>query len=270
MIHVLSNKEYEGYEAIREVARARALLAFDFDGTLAPMVDDPADARVGDHTRALLRAAALLFPCAVISGRARADLAARLARVPLLAIVGNHGAERGTAPPPGDVRAQVQAWASALRAAVGGDGVVVEDKGFTVAVHYRMARDAAEARSRIVQLASVLPGARVFGGHAVVNLAPVGAATKADAMASLAAQFPPWPVLFVGDDDTDEDAFRSRVVSHPIRVGWSERSAARYYLENQAEVDRLLWMLVAERARVANLGEGWQELDPARNIGGVE
>lgn len=267
MIHVLSD---EGREVLRVLARQGALLAFDFDGTLAPIVDDPASAQVSAHTQALLRTAALLYPCAVISGRARADLAKRLARIPVARLVGNHGAEADAEPPPPLVRTQVRAWAGALRDAVEGDGVEVEDKGFTVAVHFRRAREPAGARLRILHLASVLPGARVFGGHAVVNVAPIGAPTKADAIDAFAAQFPPGPLLFAGDDETDEDAFRSPLVTCAVRVGRSERTAARYCLETQADVDRLLWVLVSERARGSGLVDRWQDLDPSRSSGGGE
>jgi trehalose 6-phosphate phosphatase len=270
VIHLLSNRGYEGFDAIRELARARALLVLDFDGTLAPIVEDPDEARVGEHTRALLRAAALLFPCAVVSGRARADLALRLARIPALMLAGNHGAEQGDEPPPPALRARVREWATTMSDALHDPRIRVEDKGFSLAIHYRGANDPAAARDRIVRLASLLPGVRIFGGHAVVNLAPIGAPTKGDAVKALAAQFPPWPVVFIGDDETDEDAFRSPVVTHPIRVGWSEQTAARYYVSDRAEVDTLLSMLVSERARACGLTDGWQQLDIVQTLGGAE
>jgi trehalose 6-phosphate phosphatase len=267
-MHLLSA---DGREVLRALAQ-RALLAFDFDGTLAPIVDDPEQARLGRRTRALLVAAARLFPCAVVSGRSRADLATRLAGIPGLELVGNHGAEREAGAPPPFVRARVRAWAGALRDAAGCEGVTVEDKGYSVAVHYRRARSPVEARRRILTLAAALPGARVFGGHSVVNLAPADAPTKADAIERFASSYPPWPVLFVGDDVTDEDGFRSPVVTHPVRVGRPDLTAARYHLASQQEVDDLLWCLVSERARAAGLDGEWQELDPAleHEHGGVE
>jgi trehalose 6-phosphate phosphatase len=197
-------------------------------------------------------------------------LATRLARIPVSLLVGNHGAETEAEPPPPIVRSQVRAWAAALMEAVEGDGIEVEDKGFSVAVHFRRAVAPELARRRILHLASVMPGARVFGGHAVVNLAPIGAPTKAEAIDVFAAQFPPGPLLFAGDDETDEDAFRWPPVTHGVRVGRSESTAARYFLEGQVDVERLLWALVSERARVAGLGDGWQDLNPSRNRGGLE
>jgi trehalose 6-phosphate phosphatase len=266
VIHFLSR---EGRDALHAIVRDRALLAFDFDGTLAPIVEDPRDAQMRDHTRALLRAASMLFPCAVVSGRARADVLARLGNARVPAVVGNHGAEWGDAAPR-LVRERVAAWAAALRETIDEEGVEIEDKGLTVAVHYRRARSPEAARRRIVQVAALLPGVRVFGGHAVVNLAPVGAPTKADAIEAFSLEFPPAPLAYFGDDETDEDAFRSHVVTYAVRIGPSETSAARYHLETQAEIDTLLWTLVSERARVAGAGDGWLELDPARIHGGGE
>jgi len=233
---------------VREAARG-AVLVFDFDGTLARMVGDRGSAAMTEHTRALLRAVAVMYPCAVVSGRARADVAARLANVPLRAIVGNHGAEPDPSMPPLLVRARARSWAAALRASVDEEGIDVEDKGISVAVHVRHARSPAEAHDRISRLASALPGARVFGGKAVVNVVPEGAGTKAGAVETLAARFAGSLVMYVGDDETDEDAFRSRAVTWGVRVGRSERSAAGYYLEDQFEVDTLLRAVLFEHAR---------------------
>src|SRR5690349_2822264 len=116
-----------GAEVVSEIARARTLLAFDFDGTLAPIVADRTAAAMRDETRALLRAAALLYPCAVISGRARADVAARLKGVPLAAVVGCHGAEPGFGPLDRTLERSVASWRSRLAVALRGcDGIEVE------------------------------------------------------------------------------------------------------------------------------------------------
>jgi trehalose 6-phosphate phosphatase len=199
----------------------------------------------------------------------RADVLARLGNVRIHTVVGNHGAEWGRGAPPG-VTARVAAWAAALREAVDDEGVEIEEKGLSVAVHYRRARSPDAARRRILKLAALLPGARVFGGHAVVNLTPVGGPTKADALEGFSLQLSPAPLMYLGDDETDEDAFRSPVVTYGVRVGRSEASAARYHLEHQGEIDAVLWGLVSERVRLAGLGDEWLALDPARNAGGDE
>lgn len=239
-----------------ELARDRALLVFDFDGTLAPIVERPADAAMRDDTRALLRVAALLYPCAVVSGRSRADLAPRLEGIPLLAFVGNHGAEAGFGPVDRSPRPVVAAWSEHLAAVLGGaPGIEIEDKGLSIAIHYRRAPDREGAERRVRAAADALEGVRVFGGHAVVNVAPSGAPGKGAAVAQLLARIGPRKVLYVGDDVTDEDAFASASVAVAVRVGRAEGSAARFYLPAQADVDGLLRALVSARRMVDGGGD---------------
>ncbi len=240
--------------AIEEAAHRRALLVFDFDGTLAPIVLDRAAAALRDSTRALLRKAALVYPTAVVSGRSRSDVAARVAHAPLVAVVGNHGGEPGHEGPDPRVRRRVEAWAAALaRALADLGGVEVEDKGITLTVHYRRSRRPESARRRIVEAASALEGARVSGGHAVVNVCPAGMPRKGAAVEKLVARFAAPMAVYVGDDVTDEDAFESPAVAVSIRVGRSRDSSARYYLDEQADLDALLDALIAARESAAQV-----------------
>jgi trehalose 6-phosphate phosphatase len=237
--------------ALDALARERALLVFDFDGTLAPIVERPEDAAMRDETRALLRVAALLYPCAVVSGRSRADLAPRLAGVPLLAFVGSHGAEAGFGPVDSGPRPRVARWVAELRARLAGaPGVEVEDKGLSVAIHYRRAPDVSAAKARVRDAAEALDGARVFGGHAVVNAVPAESPDKGGAVGALLHRIGWRQALYVGDDVTDEDAFAAEGVAIGVRVGIAPASAARYYLPEQRDVDALLGALVAARRRL--------------------
>lgn len=238
------------------IARERALLAFDFDGTLAPIVPDRGAAALAPETRRLLRALAVLHPCAVISGRARDDVKRRLAGIPLAAVIGNHGAEAGRGPLDRTRRARVVSWKRALARAVDGHaGVEVEDKGFSVAVHYRHAPARAAARHLVLRAAGALEGARVFGGHAVVNVVPIGAPDKGAALEELVAQRAPPLVVYVGDDRTDEEAFHSPVVDVAIRVGRTARSSARWFVPGQGAIDALLRALINARTRSDGLGD---------------
>ncbi len=245
----------EGRSVLDDVARRRLLLAFDFDGTLAPMVEDRDAAIIPASTKRLLRLLCVFHPCAVVSGRSRADLLRRVEGIPLTAIVGNHGAEAGHGPVDRTVRSLVVAWRELARAALQGvEGVEIEDKGLSLAFHYRRARDP-EATERIVTAAaSALCGARVFGGHAVVNVVPPDAHDKGRAVADvLAWQTPRNGALYVGDDATDEDAFASEVVQVAIRVGESPSSAASFFLASQERIDDLLRALVCARRRIDGL-----------------
>lgn len=237
------------------LARERGLLVLDFDGTLAPIVERPADAAMRESTRGLLRVAALLYPCAVVSGRSRADLAPRLEGVPLLAVVGNHGAEAGFGPVDRSPRPAVTAWRERLQGLLAGvAGVEIEDKGLSLAIHYRRAPDPAATARRVRAAALTLEDVRVFGGHAVVNVAPAGAPDKGDAVAELLERIGPRAVLYAGDDVTDEDAFVSARVAVSVRVGRSDASRAAFYVPGQADVDALLAALVAARRRADGRG----------------
>jgi trehalose 6-phosphate phosphatase len=78
-------------DVLERYAWSRTAVVFDFDGTLAPMVDCPADASMRSRTSSLLRKSALLCPVSVVSGRALPDLEERLKSIPLVSVFGNHG-----------------------------------------------------------------------------------------------------------------------------------------------------------------------------------
>ncbi|BDG02309.1 trehalose-phosphatase [Anaeromyxobacter oryzae] len=250
-----------GREAVLEIARGRALLALDFDGTLAPIVPDRNAARVRSDTAGLLRTAALMYPCAVVSGRSRGDVASRLPRVPLVAVIGNHGAEAAFGPLDRGLERQVAAWHGPLSDALAAtQGVDVEDKYFSIAVHYRAAPSWDLARRRILDAAARLGNVRIFDGHAVVNLVPADAPTKADALEDLSRRLGARAVAYVGDDATDEEAFRSGAVTYPVRIGHGRETAARFALPDQAAIDDLLRALIAARAQQDGLGARWEGL----------
>lgn len=251
-----------GDEALREIARERPLLVFDFDGTLAPIVEEPERAAMRPATRTLLRIAGLMYPCAVVSGRRRADVLARLEGIPLVAVVGNHGAEAGFGPVDRSPRAEVERWLAALgRDLAELPGVHLEDKGLSVAVHYRCAPRRPEARRAILAAAGRIPEARVFGGKAVVNVVPRDAHDKGDAVGALLVRAGRRTAVFVGDDATDEDAFRCPAVDLGVRVGRWHGSTARYYIPAQADVDDLLRALVKARRRLDGLSEDIEGLE---------
>jgi trehalose 6-phosphate phosphatase len=238
-------------EAQRKVlgalAARRTLLAFDFDGTLAPIVPLRDRARLGPRTVRMLGAVAARWPCVVISGRARDDVRRRLDGVPLLAVVGNHGAEQRPALPGVPAwRARTRRWRGRLQSSLAGvPGVDLEDKGLTLAVHVRRS----SSRPDVVRALRDLRGSRVVAGKRVFNVVPSDAPDKGVALARLVRRGRFERVLFVGDDDTDEDVFRRNlgVPTVGVRVGQHAGSAAPYYLRRQADVDRLLERLRQER-----------------------
>ncbi len=231
-----------------EFARSRLLVAFDYDGTLAPITSNPAQAPMRDRTRELLRELCRRYPCVVISGRARHDVQLLLSGIELAAVAGNHGAEL-----PGfeeNASAEVSGWRAHLADALGGlPGVLVEDKQHSLSVHYRAAGDKTAARSRIFEVVAQLDSARVIGGKDVVNLVPKGARHKGYALDELRRGASCDAALYVGDDETDEDVFKMRRALRllTVRVGVKRASEAEYYVKTQREVDALIEALVELR-----------------------
>lgn len=196
----------------------RALIAVDFDGTLAPIIDDPAAARATpDATRALTRLAGRAGTVAIITGRPAADAAsfAGVASVPGVIVLGHYGMqrfERGTvsSPPPPPGLSVARAELPAVLSAAGADpGTWIEDKGDALAVHTRRApRPDAELGQLRAPLAGLAArtGLALEPGRLVLELRPPGA-DKGRSLTSLARERAPEAILFCGDDLGDRPAF---------------------------------------------------------------
>jgi trehalose 6-phosphate phosphatase len=234
-----------------QLAHAHVLLAFDFDGTLAPIVEDREGAEMRESTRRLFARLGALYPTAVISGRSQRDVSARIRGLGVKYVIGNHGLEPGDQIAP--FEAQVKVAAPLLMASLSTlAGVEVEDKRYSLAVHYRRARQKGAARKAILAAVAALPSSfRVVGGKLVMNLVPSGAAHKGDAVLDLRRRESADTAFYVGDDVTDEDVFAldqpGRLLT--ARVGMSKTSAAGYFLRGQRQIDTLLERLVEYRAR---------------------
>ncbi len=243
----------DGRNELRRLARSATLYAFDFDGTLAPIVADPAQARAADRVTRPLAQLALLVPVAVVSGRAQRDLIERLP-CEIAYLVGNHGNEGlPEEPDTSQLVETCRRWRASLELqllAPEGQGVRLEDKGRSLSLHYRAAQDPVAASTFLRSVASALmPQPTVIDGKMVLNLLPPGALTKFEALRILAQHEGVTEVLFVGDDDTDEIAFQ-RAPSHwtTVRIDPHGKTAARYCLDEQASIEVLLAHLLAEHA----------------------
>jgi trehalose 6-phosphate phosphatase len=231
---------------LAQLAYERTLCAFDFDGTLSPIVEHPGQAVMGAQTRALLGRVAALYPSIIVSGRAREDVLGKLNGLEVARVIGNHGAEtEATAPGP---NRRVLQWKASLERELGDlSDLWVEDKGLSLAVHYRQSHQKAEARRRILAAARNLQRVRVVGGKQVVNLVVDRSPDKGEALAAERDRLGCNWVLYVGDDDNDEDAFKLDGNIVPVRIGRKQRSCARYYLRAQPEIDKLLELLAQFR-----------------------
>jgi trehalose 6-phosphate phosphatase len=232
-----------------QFALSNVLLAFDYDGTLAPIASTPARARMRRTTKNLLAKVTRLYPCVVISGRQLHDLEARLDRIPVWCVFGNHGLEPGATGHRADDN--VRGWVEHLNDQLGEqDGVVIEEKKYSVTIHYRQARDKARARAAISEAARGLTNARTLGGSLAVSVIPRGGPDKGVALQEARRRFACDTAIYVGDDDSDEDAFISGPPEQllSVRVGAPEGSRARYCLSTQTAIDTLLETLLALRA----------------------
>ncbi|MEO5762222.1 MAG: trehalose-phosphatase [Vicinamibacteria bacterium] len=234
-------------------AWSETLLAFDFDGTLAPIVTRPEFATMRPTTRKLLKRAADLYPCVVISGRGMTDVSRRLEGVALRAVVGNHGVEPWTATK--RIHQRVHAWRPIFEKALAGElGIEIEDKTYSLAIHFRRSRKKKRIRALVEGAASKLESIRLIGGIEVVNVVPSDAPHKGIALERERARLHCDTAIYVGDDVTDEDVFAldqpGRLLS--VRVGKNLRSKADFYFPDQIEIDSFLRALVELReSRVA-------------------
>jgi len=235
-----------GHRAVlAEFAASNVLLAFDFDGTLAPIVSTPAAARMRPETRRLLGTVARCYPCVVISGRPLAELTKRFRRIPVWHLVGDHGFEPLGASP--GASAHVGGWMDVLRRRLpSGLGLVIEQKKNSVTVHYRQVRDKRRVLEVITEAVRHLEDARAVKGEEAINLLPFGGPHKGVALQQARRVFACDTAIYVGDDATDEDAFTSAPADRllAIRVGTQQPSKARYRLRSQLEIDRFLEALI--------------------------
>ena len=247
-------------ELAADTGRRPLLVALDFDGTLAPLVDDPSASRaLPGAAAALVQLVALPTSArvhvALVSGRALGDLHT-LAQAPVgTFLIGSHGAERARVTAFGLDRDVVQLdddvadrlaslGAEVAAVARGRDGVWVETKPTAVVVHTRLAPDdvADVAEAEALEVGARL-GTNVLHGKDVVEISVLHA-SKGDAVTALRNELGARVVVYVGDDVTDEHAF---AVLGPddvtVKVGPGE-TIAEYRVDGPDDVVEALTALV--------------------------
>ncbi len=222
------------------------LYAFDLDGTLAPIAADPGGILVPDAIQKALARLKKRAVVAIITGRSRKDAQRHLGVVPQY-LVGNHGAEGlpGWEQREKKFRRLADEWEKQLSRIIPdgeNSGIVIENKGMSVSLHYRGASN--RPASRFIALNAVdllIPQPRVIGGKYVENLLPKEAPDKGTALLRLMDGAGCAKGFFVGDDRTDEDVFQldgDRLFT--VRVGTDKKSRARFFLRVQREIPLLL------------------------------
>jgi trehalose-phosphatase len=237
----------------RLAALPRLLVASDFDGVLSPIVLEPSKAYPLPGAMAVLDGLAALpdTTVALVSGRARRDLAAVAGAPEAVLLVGSHGSEFADgvelAPAQAELHARVEA---ALRELLRDHpDVWLETKPTTVVVHTRTAPAEVKAAAQAAVQAgpATWPGVHATNGKEVIELAVV-TTHKGIAVAALRDKAPADAVLFLGDDLTDENAFAVlRDEDVGIKVGPGETRAG-FRVDDPQAVVRVLQLLLDLRS----------------------
>ena len=248
-------------EHVQEIAggTGRATVFLDYDGTLTPIVSQPEDAWLSDSMRQTLRELAARAPIvAILSGRDLDDVRRRV-NIDAIVYAGSHGFD--IAGPHGLRRQMATEFLPTLdlaekelHAALDGiSGARVERKRFSIAAHYRHVNenDVPKVKQAVGEVATRHRKLRRINGKKVYELLPDVAWDKGKAvlwlLETLGLDRGNIRSIYIGDDRTDEDAFRV-LEQRGIGILVSEQSqptAARYSLRDPAEVERFLRALTA-------------------------
>jgi trehalose 6-phosphate phosphatase len=239
-----------GLHALHALALRSPLCLFDFDGTLAPLEPDPTRVMLPPSVQQRLQLLQRRVAVGIVTGRSLRDIRRRLAFRPDY-LIGNHGIE-GV---PGDHTATAaladicSQWKATLASEIAAidPAIWLEDKQYSLSLHYLHARDTAGAVAALSALFSTLdPCPRVISGKHIFNLLPYDSGDKGRAVLQLLRHTTSAAALYVGDDATDEDVFSVHEPSIlSVRVGPSEDSAADWFIDDHHAIEGLLDQVLA-------------------------
>lgn len=249
----------------KRLSKKHILLLLDYDGTLTPIVETPGKALLPKRTKDLLYLLSRKNDCtvAIISGRALKNLK-DLVSLKNIIYSGNHGFElegpqiKFKRTISAEYRAIIKQIKAALTKKLSSIlGVVIEDKGFSLSLHYRLVNTKTIPIVKKIFKESVnsfisQDKIRISSGKMVLEVGPPDEWDKGKValwiLSKLKGIHGKKPVIpiYVGDDLTDEDAFKA--LSHKgltVFVGYPKHSYARYYLKNPEEVTSFLQQIRA-------------------------
>jgi trehalose 6-phosphate phosphatase len=248
MPHLFST---EGTHAIKDLLGGKILLALDFDGTLAPIMAKPEQARTPLAISRVLTDLGKYLTIAIITGRSVTDVTDRLGFEPQY-IVGNHGIEGIPNTEQTQTLGIIEQWSALIdksfRPELEAAGVSIENKRHSLSLHYRLARDRHEALNIIqATIAKLSPPVRILDGKCVVNLLPQSTPDKFDAITKISQLIGCDSVIFVGDDVTDDVVFEKAPPQWlTIRIEALEHHKARFHLNHQNEMAIFLQRFLLE------------------------
>ncbi|HSL37230.1 MAG TPA: trehalose-phosphatase [Arthrobacter sp.] len=251
-------------EALRRIAATEHLLvAMDFDGTMAPLVDHAGDARALPRSAAAFAALTELprTTTALISGRALDSLRAVAFPPEKTLLIGSHGAEVWMGPGSSKLElddARRELLAEVRRELEGivevAPGTLLEDKPAGVVLHTRLAADDV-AEDAVAAARAVLqdrPGVYLKNGNRVLETSVVHS-SKGEGIAFLRQASGATATVFAGDDTTDEDALARLLPGDlGVKVGL-DFTQAQFRIEAPAHLSELLEALLRERRRALGL-----------------
>jgi len=232
---------------IKSLSIVNTLYAFDYDGTLSKISTKIEDANLPNSTYRLLSILSQQAQVAIVSGRSISDLKKRV-RLPNVYLIGNHGLEgvvKGKTNQASAKKICVN-WLESLRTQNFDDNIFVEDKKYSISIHFRESKNRTLSIKKIeAAIRELSPSPRLIGGKSVYNLIPKDSPNKGTAILELKKIKRIKNVFYIGDDETDEDVFRLPNRSFvTIRVGQKNTSKAKYYLKGQSEINKLLKFLI--------------------------
>lgn len=244
----------EGLIALESLSFTNTLYAFDFDGTLAKIVQDPSAAKMNQTTHRLMTDLSRMVPVAVISGRSIQDLKERVLFKPKY-LIGNHGLEFQS-----DENSHLKLassmcskWLSILNSIHFSYGIEIENKKYSLSIHYRKSRNKSRARAEIkTALEKLGSKAQILLGKCVFNVVPVDAPHKGTALLHLLKNSQIRHAFYIGDDETDEDIFSLSYQSGQIftvRVGKKKKSNASYFIPVQSQINKIITLLIQYHQR---------------------
>ena len=237
-------------------AAGKISVFLDYDGTLVPFAQNPAKAELDEQTRDTLARISRkrLATVTIISGRSVSDIHARIG-LEGLTYAGNHGLEicgggvNFIEPTAAAVRQPLEQLSRRLAAVLRDiEGAVVEYKGLTTAIHYRQAAVQEIGKIENAVQAAVARAAKSFrtaSSKMAIEVVPRTGWNKGKAVIWINERLGGKPLsVYLGDDESDEDAFCVLPDGITVRVGSCTATAARYRVADPSAVHKFLTWLV--------------------------
>lgn len=236
------------FDALDQVSLKNLFLFLDYDGTLTPIAETPEEAFLSSGLRTILAELKQHMPIAIITGRKLEEIK-RLVGIDDLVYAGNHGAEiwdgtkRACRQPMEDRSLLAEVVVHLVKALNRFDGAFVEDKGITATVHFRKlkSRDMGDFLNAFWRtMEKYKQAVKIASGRKVLEIRPLGLWHKGHAVLWILEHLGKgrYPV-YIGDDITDEDAFRE-IKGKGISISVGRGLGADFYLKSQNETKRFL------------------------------